>query len=148
MYIHEVMSFKDKTETFSIEPEAPVADAVRQLVELDIGSLVVIHGDTLVGFITERDILRGLQLRGCNVEGVKVSDLMEQEPVIASSDDSVDYARDVLTKSRTSHLIVMDADKVTGVLSFHDVAKACLKEAKFEASLLKRYIKHWPEGAG
>jgi CBS domain-containing protein len=145
MYIREVLSFKDKTGTISIAPDAPIAEAVRQLVEFDIGSLVVMRGDTLVGFITERDILRGMHARSCNIEGVRVADLMEQEPVIASSDDSVDYARDVLTKSRTSHLIVLDGDKATGVLSFHDVAKACLKEAKFENSLLKRYIKHWPE---
>lgn len=145
MFIREVLTIKGHTETLSIAPDASIADAVAQLVANDIGSLVVMRGDTLVGYLTERDILRGMQARDCVVEGVKVADLMEQEPVLASSDDTVDYARDVMTKNRISHLIVMDHDKLTGVLSFHDVAKACLKDANFQNSLLKRYIKHWPE---
>ena len=70
---------------------------------------------------------------------------MEKEPVVATLDDSVDYARDAMTKSRISHLIVLDGSKVAGVISFHDVARACLKEANFENALLKRYIKNWPE---
>jgi CBS domain-containing protein len=145
MIIREVLGTKDSSQTLCIAPDADIAEAVKQLVEHDIGSLVVMRGDTLVGYLTERDILRGLQARGCVVEGVKVSDLMEKEPIVASSEDNVDYARDVMTKHRISHLIVMDHDKLTGVISFHDVAKACLKEANFQNSLLKRYIKHWPE---
>ena len=145
MFIRDVLTIKGNLQTLSIAPDAPIADAVSQLVAHDIGSLVVMRGDTLVGFITERDILRGMQARGCVVDGVKVADLMEKEPIVASSEDTVDYARDVMTKHRISHLIVMDQDKLTGVISFHDVAKACLKDANFQNSLLKRYIKHWPE---
>ncbi len=51
----------------------------------------------------------------------------------------------MLTKSRLSHLVVMDNNQLVGVISFHDVAKACLKQANFENSLLKRYIRNWPE---
>ena len=66
-------------------------------------------------------------------------------PLVVSATDSVDYARDVLTKSHLGHLLVMEGDNLKGMISFHDVARACLKEANFENSLLKRYIKHWPE---
>ena len=43
------------------------------------------------------------------------------------------------------NLPILDGDKLYGIIYFHDVARASLKEAKFENSLLKRYIKHWPE---
>ncbi len=145
MIIRDVLTIKGNIQILSIAPDAPISDAVSQLVVHDIGSLVVMRDETLVGFITERDILRGMQARNCQVEGVKVADLMEKEPIVSSSEDTVDYARDVMTKHRISHLIVMDNDKLTGVISFHDVAKACLKDANFQNSLLKRYIKHWPE---
>jgi CBS domain-containing protein len=145
MFIREVLTIKGDHQTLSIAPDASIADAVDLLVAHDIGSLVVMRGDTLVGYLTERDILRGMQARDCQLEGVKVADLMEKEPLVAASDDSVDYARDVMTRHRVSHLIVMDGHRLTGVISFHDVAKACLKDANFENSLLKRYIKHWPE---
>jgi len=65
--------------------------------------------------------------------------------VVASADDSIDYARDVMAKSHINHLPIMDGNRLIGIMSFHDVARACLKEANFENSLLKRYIKHWPE---
>jgi len=70
---------------------------------------------------------------------------MVTEPVVADADDSVDYARDVMTKSHIGHLLILDDNKLLGIISFHDVARACLKEANFENNLLKRYIKHWPE---
>ncbi|MEW5768988.1 MAG: CBS domain-containing protein [Pseudomonadota bacterium] len=145
MYIRDVLTVKGGGETLSVAPDAPISDAVKQLVEHDIGSLVVLRDQTLVGFLTERDILRGMMARSCQVEGVKVADLMEKEPIVASSDDTVDYARDVMTKHRISHLIVMDDNRLTGVISFHDVAKAALRDANFQNSLLKRYIKNWPE---
>ncbi len=136
---------KAGSEIYAIEPEAPISEAVKRLVEKDIGSLVVMHNGKMVGFITERDILRGMHARGCSLADVRVSELMEKEPLLCSPDDSVDYARDVLTKSRLSHLVVMDNNQLVGVISFHDVAKACLKQANFENSLLKRYIRNWPE---
>lgn len=145
MLIREVLTIKGQGETYSVAPDAFIAEAVNKLVQHDIGSLVVMRADTLVGFLSERDILRGMQVRGCVLEGVKVADLMEKEPIVVASEDTVDYARDVMTKHRISHLIVMDHDRLTGVISFHDVARACLKDANFQNSLLKRYIKHWPE---
>jgi CBS domain-containing protein len=99
----------------------------------------------MVGIVTERDILRALGKKGCSLAEARVSDIMATEPVIGSPEDSVDYVRDVMTRSRVSHLPVLDEHHVVGIISFHDVARACLKEANFENLLLKRYIKHWPE---
>ncbi len=145
MFIRDVLSVKSSGEIFGIEPGATIAEAVGRMVEHDIGSLAVMDGDVLVGFITERDVMRGLQSRGGSVVDARVSDIMVKEPVAANLDDSVDYARDVMTKERISHLIVMDGEKLVGVISFHDVAKAALKKINYENALLKRYIKHWPE---
>jgi CBS domain-containing protein len=145
MFIREVLSIKGDCANFAIGPDALVAEAVKRMVDNDVGSLLVMHEGELVGFISERGILRGMHARGCSLSEVEVSALMEKEPVVATLDDSVDYARDAMTKSRISHLIVLDGSKVAGVISFHDVARACLKEANFENALLKRYIKNWPE---
>jgi len=145
MLIREVLNVKSAADIISIDPDASVAEAVKRMAERDIGSLAVLREGTLMGFITERDILRGMHARGCALTEVKVGELMEQEPLVANLDDSVDYARDAMTKSHTSHLVVFDGEQLSGVISFHDVARACLKEASFENALLKRYIKHWPE---
>jgi CBS domain-containing protein len=145
MLIREVLSVKSGAEIISIDPDASISEAVKLMAEQDIGSLAVLRDGALIGFITERNILRGMYARGSALTEVKVSELMETEPLVATLDDSVDYARDAMTKSHTSHLVVLDGSKLFGVISFHDLARACLKEANFENALLKRYIKHWPE---
>jgi CBS domain-containing protein len=144
MQIREILTLKS-ADIHSIAPTDTVESAVAKLVDLGVGSLVVLKNGEMVGLLTERDVLHGMAKRGCDLKDAEVSTLMVTEPVVASADDSVDYARDVMTKSRISHLPVFDGNKLFGIISFHDVARACVKEANFENSLLKRYIKHWPE---
>lgn len=145
MQISEVLGVKSASDVYGVDPDATVAEAVARMVEHGIGSLVVVKDGTLVGFITERDIVRGMHRDSVCLTGYKVSDIMEKEPLVVTPEDSVDYARDAMTKSHTSHLVVLDGSRLLGVISFHDVARACLKEVNFENALLKRYIKHWPE---
>lgn len=144
MELREILALKSDV-IHSIAPTDSVTDAVVKMVELGIGSLVVMQHGQMVGFLTERDVVQGMVKYGCDLKDAQVSQIMVTEPVVASGDDSVDYARDVLTKSHIGHLLVMDDNALKGVISFHDVARACLREANFENSLLKRYIKHWPE---
>lgn len=144
MLIREILTLKSDT-IYSIEPTDSVESAVAKLVSLGVGSLVVLKNGEMVGLLTERDVMQGMVKQGCDLKDAQVSTFMLTEPVVADADDSVDYARDVMTKSHISHLPILDNDKLLGIISFHDVARASLKEAKFENSLLKRYIKHWPE---
>jgi CBS domain-containing protein len=144
MQIREILTLKS-ADIHSIAPTDSVASAVDKLVGLGVGSLVVLKNGEMVGLLTERDVVKGMLRQGCDLKDAEVSTIMETEPVVASADDSVDYARDVMTKSHIGHLPILEGDKLFGIISFHDVAKASLKEAKFENNLLKRYIKHWPE---
>lgn len=144
MELREILALKSDV-IHSIAPTDSVADAVVKMVGLGIGSLVVMQAKEIVGFITERDIVKGMVKYGCDLKDAQVSKIMVTEPLVASPEDSVDYARDVLTKSHLGHLLVMEGEGLLGVISFHDLAHASLKEANFENSLLKRYIKHWPE---
>lgn len=144
MQIREILSLKSD-EIHSISPDDLVSSAVSKLVGLGVGSLVVYQDGKMVGLVTERDIVRGMMSQGCDLKDAKVSKIMVTDPVVASADDTLDYARDVMTKSHIGHLPILDGNTLMGVISFHDVARACLKEANFENNLLKRYIKHWPE---
>jgi CBS domain-containing protein len=144
MLIREVLKVK-ADELISASPDTLISDAINLMASRDIGSLIIMDGGHMVGLITERDILRALGKKGCSLAEEKVSDIMVTDPVIGSPEDTVDYVRDVMTRSRVSHLPVLDEHHIVGIISFHDVARACLKEANFENLLLKRYIKHWPE---
>ena len=144
MQIREILTLKSDT-IHSIAPTDTVESAVGKLVSLGVGSLVVMKGGEMVGLLTERDVVKGMATQGCDLKDAEVCSVMVTDPVVASADDSIDYARDVMTKSRIGHLPILDGERLLGIISFHDVARACLKEANFENSLLKRYIKHWPE---
>jgi len=144
MQIREILTLKSD-EIHSIAPTDSVSSAVAKLVGLGIGSLVVLQDGKMVGLVTERDIVQGMMSHGCDLKDAQVSKIMVTDPVVASADDSLDYARDVMTKSHIGHLPILDGNTLMGVISFHDVARSCLKEANFENNLLKRYIKHWPE---
>ncbi|HUW28773.1 MAG TPA: CBS domain-containing protein [Sulfuriferula sp.] len=144
MIIREILTIKGG-DIFAIQPDQLVSEAVEVMVKRDVGSLIVRQDGTMVGLLTERDVLRGLNERGCELIAVKVSEMMVTEPIIGNPDDTVDYVRGVMTENRISHLPVMEGETLLGVISFHDVARACLNAADFENRLLKRYIKHWPE---
>ncbi|MGA9164082.1 MAG: CBS domain-containing protein [Thiobacillus sp.] len=144
MQIREILTLKSD-DIHSIAPTDTVASAVDKMVNLGVGSLVVLKNGEMVGLLTERDVVHGMIKQGFDLKNAEVGTIMESEPVVANADDSVDYARDVMTKSHIGHLPILDGNKLYGIISFHDVARASLKQAKFENSLLKRYIKHWPE---
>lgn len=145
MIIRDILTIKEGGEISAISPDHTVADAVALMVQHDIGSLVVRQDGVMVGLLTERDILRGLNLHGGDFMSMTASSMMVTEPIIGNPGDTVDYVRGVMTENRVSHLPVMEGDNLLGIISFHDVARACLNAADFENRLLKRYIKHWPE---
>lgn len=146
MIIRDILALKGG-EIYTISPDRPVAEAVNLIVKRGIGSLIVKcdNQECMIGLITERDIVRALSQRDCTLANVKVSDVMVTEPIIGNPEDSVDYVRGVMTENHISHLPVLEGDDLCGIISFHDVAKAALNEADLENSLLKRYIKNWPE---
>lgn len=145
MIIRDILTVKKIGVLYSVSPEQTISEAVAMMVQSGIGSLVVHRDGFMVGLLSERDVLRGLNQLGANVLQMKVNTLMIGEPIIGSPDDTVDYVRGVMTENHISHLPVMDGDNLLGIISFHDVARSCLNQADFENSLLKRYIKHWPE---
>ncbi len=129
----------------TIGPDASIHDAIRVLVEHNIGALVVVDGDEdeVVGIITERDILRECAVRCDELRTRRVREVMTRDVIIAVSDDKVDYVMGIMTKNRVRHLPVMDDADLSGIISIGDVVNAHLREAEFENRLLKDYI-HGP----
>lgn len=144
MIIRDILNMKGGR-IFSIGPDGRVADAVKLMVEHDIGSLVVLDNGRMAGMLTFREVLRGLDAQGGNLADLRVKSLMVAEPVCGGLDDSIDHLREVMIQNHVRYLPVIDNGKLLGVISFHDVAKSVIKETSFENRLLKRYIKNWPE---
>ena len=147
MVIRDILNMKGGT-IFSLTPDGKVSDAVSMMVKNDIGSLVVMEGGCMTGILTFREVLRALDAQSGNLADLRIRDVMVKDPISGKPDDTLDHLREVMTKNHIRYLPVKDADRLVGVISFHDVAKSVIKETSFENRLLKRYIKNWPEGEG
>ena len=145
MRVRDILKLKGDA-LFSIEPQCALADAVRQMVEHDIGSLVVMDQGRMTGLITFREVLAALDAGGGQLGEARVGEVMLPDPVCGSPDDTVDHMRATMTDRHIRYLPIVEAGRLLGILSFHDVARAALTQASFENQLLKHYIKNWPEG--
>jgi CBS domain-containing protein len=129
------------SETFRIDQQASVADAVRLLSEKNIGALLVDGADgKLVGIISERDIVRGMNPPGADLNNIPVADLMTREMISCSPSDTVHKAMGIMASKRFRHLPIFDGDNLCGVISIGDLVKFRILEVEAEAEALRQYI--------
>ncbi len=145
MDIRNVLEAKNIKTVFSTRPDALVSDAVDDMVTRDIGSILVMQDDKMVGLVTLRDIVRALKEKGKDLLDARVESIMKPDPVTAKPTTSIDEIRSLMIQHHVSHVPIMEEEKLIGVVSFFDVARTVLSETKFENELLKRYIRNWPE---
>ena len=139
MRIRDILADKGGS-VVTVEPDRTVHEAMCVLVEHNIGSVVVTEGGSIIGILTERDVLR---LGASAPEGLKktaVGDVMTTELVVAVEEDSVEYAAGVMTASRIRHLPILDRDRLVGVVSIGDVVNAMKQEKEVENRYLRDYI--------
>ena len=129
-----------RTSVVSIDPNATVLDALRVLVEKDIGSVLVMDGPHLVGIFSERDYARKVALKGKSSSDTPVSEIMTREVVFVTPAQTNEECMALMTEKRVRHLPVIDHDRVLGVLSIGDLVKDQITEQQFIISQLERYI--------
>lgn len=139
MKISDILARKG-TSVVTVDPERSVHDAMRVLVEHNIGSVVVTRDQSIVGILTERDVLRLGASAPDGLTSTSVGDVMTTELVVAVREDSVDYAAAVMTASRIRHLPIVDGDGLVGVVSIGDIVDALKQEKEVENRYLRDYI--------
>jgi CBS domain-containing protein len=144
MIIRDILNLKGNV-LFSIAPSGKVAEAVRIMAANDIGSLVVMENGKMTGMLTFREVLKALDAQSGNLDELMVANIMARDPIFGQPGDSLEHLREVMLQHHIRYLPVQDGEKLLGVISFHDVAKALLRETNMENRLLKRYIKDLPE---
>jgi CBS domain-containing protein len=143
MQVKEILRVKGNR-LLSIEPSGRAMDAAKTMAEQNLGSLIVMERERMVGVITFREILQALAQRAGALGDLRVGDVMVRDPVTASPDMEVNELRRTMLDSGARYLPVVQDGKLVGVISFRDVAKAVLEEQDFENKMLKGYIKNWP----
>ena len=141
MIVQDILSTKESQEVATTTADRSIADAARQLAQRRIGALVVVDSSHhIVGILSERDIVRGLSLRGAEVTGMKVADLMTRAVLTCHPNDSLETLMATMTANRVRHLPVEDDHQLTGIITIGDVVKARLRETTIEMDQMREYV--------
>ena len=127
-------------EVWSIEPQATVYDALRLMSDKDIGALLVMEGDRLVGIFSERDYARKIILLGRSSKETAVGEIMTSRVFTVRPDQSTEACMALMTEHHIRHLPVVTDERVAGVVSIGDVVKAIISNQEFTISQLENYI--------
>lgn len=123
-----------------IHPDATVFDALLLMSERNIGALVVLEADKLVGIITERHYAREIVLKGRTSPRTLVRDIMSTKLVCARPDQSVEECMAQMTTKVVRHLPVLEHGRLAGIISIGDLVKSIIGDQKFMIEQLEHYI--------
>jgi CBS domain-containing protein len=144
MLLQDILATKGTT-VLTTTPRASLADAVRQMVEHNVGSMLVCErdlarGERLIGIITERDMLRCFAAGRCDLTALTVADVMSTEVITAQPGDSVAELMGVMTTHRVRHVPVLTDEHLVGLVSIGDLLKAQHDHLMVENQFMREYI--------
>ncbi|MGW5878648.1 CBS domain-containing protein [Nocardiopsis terrae] len=129
------------SEVVSVAPEATVARLLTELARHNIGAIVVATEDgTLVGIVSERDVVRHLERRGPELLTAPVSDIMTSDVVTCTAEDSVEEVSEHMTTRRFRHVPVVSEGRLAGIVSIGDLVKSRLSVLEDDRAQLEAYI--------
>jgi CBS domain-containing protein len=125
---------------FSISPEHTVFEAIQLLDQKNVGALLVMEGDQLVGMFSERDYTRKITLHGKRSRETKVSEIMSTDVKRTHPQEGVEACLRLMTDKRIRHLPVMEGDRVVGIISIGDLVKYVIASQSAAIAHLENYI--------
>ncbi len=127
-------------DVFSISPDATVFQAIEMMDKKNVGALLVMEEDRLIGIISERDYTRKVFLRGKRSRETKVAEIMSTNLTVTHPREPIEKCLRLMTDKRIRHLPVLDGDKLVGVISIGDLVKWTLSCQSAAIAHLENYI--------
>ena len=128
-------------EVHSIPPEATVYEALQMLADKNVGALLVMQDDAVVGIISERDYARKVVLKGKFSKDVPVREIMSSHILRIDPDQDIEACMALMTDKHVRHLPVVENDRVVGIISIGDIVKAIIEHKEETIAQLENYIK-------
>ena len=121
-------------------PDASVYDALKLMADKEIGALLVLEGEDVVGIISERDYARKVTLKEKSSMDTPVKEIMTSEVISLRPDQTIQECMSLMTDKRIRHLPVLEDERLVGIISIGDVVKAIISQQEFMIEQLERYI--------
>ena len=115
---------KQKREVVTISPDATVYDALQLIANKEIGVLVVVEKEKVVGILSKRNITRKMILKKKKSKKTRVRDIMTSKVIQTTPNQKVDKCLSLMTKNRFRHIPVLKKDRLVGILSIEDIKNA------------------------
>ena len=125
---------------WSIAPKATAYEALVIMAEKNVGALLVIDGEMLVGIFSERDYARKLILKGKHSKETPVEELMTSDVYSVTPDETVDECMKLMTVARCRHMPVLENDQLVGIVTIGDIVNATISQQKVAIQDLENYI--------
>lgn len=139
MRIADILRAKGAT-VATVTETTTVTGLLAELVMHNIGAMVVVGPDGVVGIVSERDVVRKLHDHGPELLRHQVSDIMSRILVTCAPEDLVDDLSALMTNNRVRHVPVMQGGRLVGIVSIGDVVKNRMEELQAEQEHLQAYI--------
>ena len=125
---------------WSIAPEATVFDAIKLMAHKNVGALLVMDGEKLVGVVTERDYTRKIALQGKSSRDTRVREVIAADVVTVTPADTVEDCMRRMTENRVRHLPVVANGQAIGIVSIGDLVNWIISTQGAEIEQMERYI--------
>ncbi len=125
---------------YTISADETVFRALEVMAERDVGALVVVEGEDVVGVFSERDYARKVILQGHASRELSVRAIMSTNVVTVAPEQTVDDCMRLMTERRIRHLPVIEDGRLAGLVSIGDVVKAVMSEQAFLIEQLQAYV--------
>ena len=137
--VREVLRDKGQA-VWTVDADAAVIAALKLMADKEIGALMVVEGERLVGVISERDYARKVVLRGKSSKDTPVREIMTQKVLYVRPEQTIEECMALMTEKHIRHLPVFDGDRLVGVVSIGDLVKEVISQQEFIIKQLETYI--------
>ena len=138
-FVTDVLKRKGR-DVWTVSSDTTVYEALQEMADKNVGALMVVDGDKLVGVFSERDYARKIILHGKASKDTLVKEIMSSAVFWVEPNQTIGRCMELMTDKRVRHLPVLEEGRLIGVISIGDVVKAIISEQEFAIQQLEQYI--------
>lgn len=127
-------------EVFTVQSGSSIKETINYMAGKSVGLVPVMKDEKLIGVFSERDLVKRVIAKDKDLNSTLVDDVMSTSLVIAKIDESNESVLAKMKEAKTRHILIIDNDKLVGVLSLRDLLEIDLNQCKTTVEVLNNYI--------